>query len=283
MRNLKIILSVLFVITIGFFIVRSCVPKKPPTAYREEKAAPVAVKKTVKVPMAPKPAPEGEKPQARMAIILDDWGNNYRLLEPAAGIRRPLTVSILPHLTFSRKIAAEAKRLGLGTMLHMPMQPKSSLAPLEPRTILTSTPDADIRKYIQSALQSVPGVEGVNNHEGSAATSDRRVMRVVLGELQKQGLFFVDSNVISTTVGPQVARETGIFFTKRDVFIDNVMKTDAIRGQLERAKNMALRRGRVVVIGHDKELTIQTIREVAPEFEKQGIVFVYVRDLVAKT
>ena len=120
-----------------------------------------------------------------MAIILDDWGLNLALVKDAEAIERPLTLSVLPHLTHSREIADEAASHGLGVMLHMPMQPKSLRQPLEPRTILTTTPDAQILDYLDKALESVPHVEGVNNHQGSLATGDERVMKTVLSHLKK--------------------------------------------------------------------------------------------------
>ena len=214
-----------------------------------------------------------------MAIILDDWGNNPRPLQYVYDIDRPVTISILPNLRFSRKIAEEAFAHGVGIMLHMPMQPKNK-APLEPKTILTTTSDEDIQNYLEAALASVPHALGVNNHMGSAATSDLRVMGTVLRYLKGRGLFFVDSNVIPTTVGPRVAQETGIAFGKRDVFIDNKASSVSIKKYLERAKKQALLTGRVVAIGHDKELTLRTIKEIIPEFEKEGIKFVLVKDIV---
>ncbi len=215
-----------------------------------------------------------------MAIILDDWGRNFSLVSDAVAIKEPLTLSVLPNLIYSKKIAEEAHNRGLGVMLHMPMQPLNKSQSLERQTILTATPDTQIIRYLDEALLSVPHAEGVNNHMGSAATSDLRVMRTVLNYLKKRKLYFVDSDVIASTVGPRVAAETSVSFTKRDVFIDNEMNLDAIKKELTKAKTIALGHGSVVVIGHDKRLTLQAIREMAPEFKKEGIKFVLVKDLI---
>ena len=218
--------------------------------------------------------------QPKMAIILDDWGNNLELVKTAVGIRRPLTLSVLPHLIHSRQVARSAKKNGLGVMLHMPMQPKGANQPLEPHTILTTTPDAQIIDYLDKALEDIPQAEGVNNHQGSAATSDERVMRTVLKHLKSRGLFFVDSEVIKTSVGRKMAGEIGIPFTKRDVFIDNKLTNGAVKERLRLAEKIALSRGRVVVIGHDKKPTLQAIREMVPELEKNGVKLVLVRELL---
>ena len=49
------------------------------------------------------------------------------------------------------------------------------------------------RPGLERDLDSVPGAVGVNNHMGSAATADPRLMRVVARVLARRGLFFVDS------------------------------------------------------------------------------------------
>ena len=287
MRRFKIILSVVFVLGIGFFVARGCVQPKPPaeTGYG---LGPLPAKKKIKTapplvagPPSPAAPAAPSKPKARLAIILDDWGNSYSVLKYATAVGRPLTLSILPHLPNSRRIAEEAHADNLGVMLHMPMQPKSKSERLEPHTILTTMSDEDIVTYTEEALESVPYAEGANNHMGSAATSDSRVMRAFLSVLKRQQLFFIDSNTSANTVGPAVAKELGLQFAKRDVFIDNELKKASIQKELELAKRIALRRGAVIVIGHDHKLTLETIAQMAPQFEKEGVKFVRVKDLLA--
>lgn len=178
MRYLKFFLSALFILLAGFLVFRSCAPEKTPF-FHAKRMAPQERVREVPMPAA--------KP--RMAIILDDWGQNASVFEDAAAVGRPLTLSILPHLRFSRDLAQKAHARGLGVMLHMPMQPLNTREPLEPHTILTTTPEQDIIHYLDEALKSVPYAEGVNNHMGSAATADARVMKTVIGFLKGRGLF----------------------------------------------------------------------------------------------
>lgn len=264
MTRLRIILSVLFVLAVGVLAARIFIlPARPVTK-------PVsAVKKTTF------PVVGGY----RMAIILDDWGENIALTRQAVDIGRPLTLSILPHLKYSGQIAELAHKNGLGVMLHMPMEPKKARERMAPQTILTTTPDADVVRFLNEALADIPHVEGVNNHTGSKTTSDRRVMKLVLGRLKELDLFFVDSVVTVETVGPEVAKETGIRFTKRNVFIDNKLERNAILAELERAKDLAIKNGQVVVIGHDKKKTLAAIKEAVPQLEKAGVRLVLVKDL----
>ena len=58
------------------------------------------------------------------------------------------------------------------------------------------------------------------------------------------------------------------------------MNLFSIKEKLERAKKIALSRGTAVVIGHDRKMTLQAIKEMVPEFEAAGVQFVLVKDLV---
>ena len=279
-RKLKIISSLLFIVLISFFVVKNCIHKRSTEVLPMTHELPGPV-------IAPKQVTVG--PRGQMAIILDDWKYNLALTDLAVSLHRPITLSILPPdknsrgkgKSYSREIASKAHAKGLGVMLHMPMEPKNyKPGDLEADTIMLKTPNAKIVEYLDSALASVPFVEGVNNHMGSAATCDERVMSTVLKYLKNRNLFFVDSYTIKNTVCEPIAKQLGLRFARRNVFIDNELKRDAIMAELEKAKKIALTRGSVVVIGHDYKVTLKTIQEAIPQFEKEGIQFVLVKDLV---
>ncbi len=264
MRNFKIFLSILFVVVVSFFVIRGCGPKKKPFVPTPP------VKKTV----------VQKKPLAKMAIILDDWGNSESLLDDAIAIARPLTLAVLPNLPHSRSIAEKASAAGLGVMLHMPMQPEGKNAVLEPHTIRAESSEKEVLKFLEEGFASVGLARGMNNHQGSKTTSDSRVMKIVMTYLKEKNLFFVDSSVTPQSVAAKIARQTGVPTTKRDVFIDNENNLNKIKLQLWAAKKIALKRGRVVVIGHDRPLTLRALRQILPEIEQSGIRLVLVQELL---
>ena len=269
MRFVKIFLAVLVFAAAAFFVVRGCAPKK---------ARPLVKLPHAKILYQETAPPKGAQP--KMAIILDDWGHNLALTKLAVDMRRPLTLSVLPNLAHSRSIAETAHANGLAVIVHMPMQPIDEDETLEPHTIQVDMPQTTILAYLDEAVSAIPYAEGMNNHMGSAATSDARMMRIVLSHLKKKNLFFVDSKVISSTVGPAIAKETGIRFAQRDVFIDNVLRSEAIKERLRDAEKIALKTGLVVVIGHDKKATLNALAEMIPDIESKGIRLVYVREIV---
>jgi polysaccharide deacetylase 2 family uncharacterized protein YibQ len=69
-------------------------------------------------------------------------------------------------------------------MLHLPMEPLNGSSS-ETRSIKVGMTKQEIQKLTRDALNSLPGVKGVNNHQGSKATSDYNTMFAVLEELEK--------------------------------------------------------------------------------------------------
>ncbi|MFA5338948.1 MAG: divergent polysaccharide deacetylase family protein [Candidatus Omnitrophota bacterium] len=239
--------------------------------------APPAPKPPV-IPAPPEVKPSPVTPRPKLAIVLDDWGYNTKNLDALLQLDMPLTVSVLPDLPYSTLIAQKAEERGFEVILHMPMEPKAKMR-LELTTLRTDMSEKEIQAGFSKALQTVPGAAGVNNHEGSKATEDRRFMRVVFGELKKNNMFFLDSLVTNYSACERVARETGVRFVKRSVFLDNESDPAYIKKQFEKAMALAIKSGGAVAIGHDRPNTIAVLKEMVPIIASKGIEMVYVSNL----
>ena len=219
--------------------------------------------------------------KGEIALIIDDFGYSQDMIAEFAAIRRPFTFAVIPFKAFSKEAAAKALASGHQVILHMPMEPFSGIDPSEvPITVRLGMSEQQIRELIDKAAASLPGVIGVNNHQGSKATADRRTMEMVMRTLHAKNLFFVDSRTSGQSVAVEVARREKIKTTENDLFLDGVAEEAYIKKQLRSAGDMALRLGSVTVIGHDKPATVAALREVMPELEARGIRFVFVSQLV---
>jgi len=125
----------------------------------------------------------------------------------------------------------------------------------------------------------VPHARGVNNHMGSRATADRRVMESVLGALPK-GMYFIDSRTSSGTLAASMARSMNIRTASRSVFLDDVAKDDAIRAQLRALMQAANEHGSAVGIGHMYPSTIRVLTAEAPQLRAAGFRFVRASEIV---
>jgi hypothetical protein len=217
--------------------------------------------------------------KGKIAIVLDDWGYNLNNLNSLKTIKYPLTISVLPNLPYSVPVAQEGQRAGYEVMLHLPMEPAEKYR-LEKNTILTSMDEATVRDIVSADLADLKNVKGVSNHMGSKATDDLRTMSSVFKELRKRGLYFLDSLVSPDSVCLDLAHKMRLKVARRDIFIDNKLEADYIKAQVYKLKIRARIYGQAIGIGHDRKVTIEILREVMPQLEKEGYRFVFVSELV---
>ena len=224
---------------------------------------------------APSAAPTG----AKLALIIDDCGQWLDTERGFVALPAPLTLSVLPHVRYGDEIAHDAVAAGKGVMLHLPMEPRSGVYP-GPGEVKVTMNDAAIAAQVRDDLASVPLAEGVNNHEGSRATADDRVMRDVAAVIAEHKLFFVDSRTSAATVAERDASAAGIPTARRDVFLDDVAEVGATEAELRRAAALAKANGSAIAIGHPRPTTLIAVRTLLPELEREGITFVLARSLV---
>lgn len=240
-----------------------------PAAASSETAAPSPSPATSATPTLT-PNPRGPK----IALIVDDCGQWVDIERGYIALPVPLTLSVLPHVHAGAEIAQEAHDAGKGVMLHLPMETLSGMYP-GPGEVKTSMTDAQIAAQVQDDLAQVPLAQGVNNHEGSKASADPRVMHDVMQVLsQHGGLFFIDSRTNAASVGAQEATAAGIPTASRDVFLDNRADVNYTEGQLREAAAIALRTGSAIAIGHPRATTLEAVRAMIPQLQAQGITFV---------
>lgn len=227
------------------------------------------------------PNARGSQEAPRLAIIIDDMGNDRVADESILSLPFPLTISVLPHLSLSNAIADEAWRHGDTVMLHLPMQSESeSTTPGEPIELRVGMPRSQVESTLAGMLATVPHAAGVNNHEGSRATANTPLMDALMPSLRDRGLFFVDSRTTASTVAFDSAERAGVRAASRKVFLDDSLSSSAIRTQIELAGRDAVQNGEAIAIGHPHSETIAALREALPRLKRAGIQLVPASDVV---
>jgi polysaccharide deacetylase 2 family uncharacterized protein YibQ len=222
----------------------------------------------------------GSSAAPRLAIILDDLGSDRAAAEAIFALPYPVTVSVLPNHDHSAEIASEAHRRGYQVLLHLPMQSIANETP-EAQELRPGMQAAEVSGLVGQFLQNVPGVVGVNNHQGSQATSDSELMDELMPVLRDRRLFYVDSRTTAATVAFDTARSFGVRSAFRNVpFLDDVAEVAPVRKQLELALRGAREKGEAIAIGHPHPATIQALREFLPRAQANGVRLVFASDLV---
>jgi len=214
----------------------------------------------------------------RLAIVIDDLGNDRAQADSLFRLVYPLTISVLPHEANSGEIAEEAHRRGFQVMLHLPMA-SSVGATGEAVELHPGMPSADVEKTFAAMLETVPYAAGVNNHEGSLGTADQKLMDELMPLLHEHNLFFIDSRTTAATVAETAARAAGVAAGRRNVFLDDEQTVPAIRKQFDLAIRDAREKGSALAIGHPHPETLEVLNEMLPEAERQGVRLVFASDL----
>ncbi len=251
-----------------------------------------------------------------VALVIDDCGQ--RLDGPVAGILAlpvPLTLAVLPGLPQSRAVAAMAtptapvtagsdaqrqERLAAGcvvevefepapgtaprdVLLHLPMQPLDYPATNPgPGALLVGLDPAEVILRLDTALASVPGVRGVNNHMGSAATADPALMATLMAALGERGLLFLDSLTTPHSVAWREARAAGLPVLRNRLFLDvDHLDEAAISARLAELVGVARASGQAIGIGHPHAATAAVLARELPDYMAAGVRFVTVSELLA--
>jgi len=232
--------------------------------------------------MLPEPASSSSQFN-RMAIIIDDVGNDMKGTAEILDMPVKLTVAVMPFLPTTKKDAIAAHEKGMDVIVHMPMEPKKGKPEwLGPGAITSNLTDEQVRQRVEKAIDDVPYAIGMNNHMGSKITSDKRIMSIVLDVCLERGLFFVDSRTNFRSVVGELAIAKNMPPVGNDIFLDDQNSKAHIRKQLDLAAQRAVEKKSCVVIGHVGHTGMNTsavIRESVSRLQNQ-VQFVGIGDMV---
>jgi polysaccharide deacetylase 2 family uncharacterized protein YibQ len=146
--------------------------------------------------------------------------------------------------------------------------------------LLVNMTDEQLVQALGEALDHFPHIDGVNNHMGSRFCEYVDKMTLVMRELKKRDLFFLDSRTTKKTKAYRVAVQLGVPAAERDIFLDNVQSPDAIHDQLKRLIQRARLKGTAIGIAHPHEITLLVLRQVIPQLPEQGVELVSVSQIL---
>ncbi|MCW8915793.1 MAG: divergent polysaccharide deacetylase family protein [Magnetovibrio sp.] len=226
-------------------------------------------------------APPKGKPQ--ISIVIDDMGVDRRRSKAMwEEVTAPLTLSFMTYADDLPEQTRAARSKGHELMLHMSMEPSSSTIDAGANVLLTAMPTAEIRSLANWGMNRFEGFVAVNNHMGSRFTEDERGMRVVMEEIKKKGLFFLDSRTSSRTVGRRIAREVGLPVLERNVFLDNENIPEKVLAQLYETERIAQKYGHAIAIGHPRDATIKVLKTWIEDARSRGFSIVPISTLMKK-
>lgn len=250
--------------------VKEGVKKDAPLIISPDAAAPSPDGAVKPLEQAPQPARPAEMkysgPVPLLALIVDDGGGQMEYTKRVAALDMPLTWSIIPYQRYSKETAVLAASKGVPYLLHLPMQ--AEVDKDSSQYIIGKGMSADlVRQKTAAALDSLPGAIGLNNHRGSLATADARLMAPVMAELKRRGLIFVDSRTSGKSVAYAAALSAGVEALQNRGFLDNTADKNAIAARFREIVKNAQKRGALVVICHFRPSTVMFLEELAKNYK----------------
>ncbi len=256
------------------FFVRGCSRRSEPPSSAPRPASAVPTARPAP-PAAARPIPTlpsdfdpvDHGPGGVLAIVIDDIGFDPPSRTLLASLEGPLALAVIPSSPHGAEAARLAREKGWDLLVHLPMDPEAGRA--EKDSLGPKDDDAAIRAGVLAVLARFPGALGINNHQGSKATADARVVREVLEVVKERKLFFLDSRTTPGSVAGAEAAKLGVPFLARDIFLDDAATESADPGGApgalqtawEKGIGLAKKQGQAIVIGHPRKETLAFLLE----------------------
>ena len=179
-----------------------------------------------------------------IVLVIDDFGyRNDNISDGFLNLSIPITCAIIPGHTASKKFAEKAVSYGKEVIIHMPMESENYSPGEDEYKLLTSMTSELLENKLIQAFESLPEAIGMNNHQGSKATSDSKTMTVLASVLKDRGKYFIDSRTSSLTIGEKTMISFGVPTARRNIFLDNNNNLDKIEEQMNKLANSAKKNG----------------------------------------
>jgi polysaccharide deacetylase 2 family uncharacterized protein YibQ len=195
-----------------------------------------------------------------IAICIDDLGEDLAGTDKAMALPKDVALSFLPYADATPFLAQAASRRGHLVLAHVPMQALNGKDP-GPMGLKPQMTRDEIARRLGWNLARVPGLVGINNHEGSRFTADTAALEPVMATLKARHLFFFDSRTGPQSAVAAAARDAGVMTGARDIFLDDDPRPLAVSAELEMLAREARRSGVAIAIGHPHDVTLKLLAQ----------------------
>jgi hypothetical protein len=209
----------------------------------------------IETPAAPQSAPVAHPV---IAICIDDLGEDIAGTDKAMALPKNVALSFLPFADTTPFLAAEAGRKGHEILAHVPME---AVGPIDPGPMALKVGAPDNAARLAWNIARVPGLVGINNHEGSKFTADAAALTPVVRAVAARHLFFFDSRTSADSKVVEIARDAGAPSAGRDIFLDDTPDESAVRKQLAALAALARKQGVAIAIGHPHDATLKVLAQ----------------------
>jgi polysaccharide deacetylase 2 family uncharacterized protein YibQ len=232
----------------------------------------------------PKPALGAGVP--RVALIVGDMGLDDRPTRSAiSGLPAAVTLAFAPRGARVEALASAARDAGHEILLQSPMAPIDGADSPERHVLPAGNPpsaqddlhwrdDLHWQDNLHWQMGRMSGYIGLVNDPGGKFTADRDSVSVVMAELAKRGLDYVDDGSAPQSRAGEAAAEQGVRFLKVDVSIDEQRRPEAIDAALFKLESLARQNGVAVGFASGLTMTNERLVRYLAGLARHGVVLV---------
>lgn len=188
-----------------------------------------------------------------LAIVIDDFGEiGGKLLDDFFALPQAVTFAIMPGYPNSVSTMERAHAQGRESIAHIPMEP-IGYPQVNPGkgAILVQMSEQEIRRTLTKHLDQLHLCIGINNHMGSFATTDKDVMRHVMGVLKERNKLFLDSRTSNVSVAYSEAQKAHISAFRNHIFLDSPNISDSnMDAKIKQLQSMSQSNPNLIAITH---------------------------------
>lgn len=210
---------------------------------------------------------------ARIAIVVGGLGlSQTGTQEAIAALPPEITLAFAPQGNSLDRWMQSARRQGHEIIVQVPLEP-FDYPNLNPgRHTLTVAASAQVNlKDLRWVLSRVTNYTGVMNYMGARFTAEPGPMKVMMAELGKRGLAYLDDGTSARSLARELALKEGVPFISGDAVIDQARERGAILEKLDELERIARARGFAVGTGSAFDVTVETVAAWADEVRRRGI------------
>jgi polysaccharide deacetylase 2 family uncharacterized protein YibQ len=219
---------------------------------------------------------------ARVAIVIGGLGLSQTGSQHAVQTLPPeVTLAFSPEGNSLLRWMQAARQNGHEILMQIPLEPYDYPRVNPGRNTLTvdASPAATLEN-LHRAMGRITTYTGVMNYMGARFTAEPDAMTVVIQDVAKRGLLYLDDGTSARSKADSVSAQQGSPFAAADVLIDASQDRGAILKKLDELERIARAKGTAIATGSAFDVTVEAVTSWANEAKARGIEIVPVSALV---
>jgi uncharacterized protein len=205
----------------------------------------------------------------RVAIVIDELGDDLLLAREFAALEAQLTFGVWPFRAFSDSIAERLSLAHREVLIHLPMEGAAGENSGTEADLKVALQRDDVLANIDRSLAALPHAVGACAPPQSRFSADQQHMQWTFERLAEQRLFFLDVAPVKKLCAQ--ARESGVRCVENSDTIDKEATTQTIEAALEKMIELAKVRGDQVAVAPAQANTLDALNAVLPRFSEQQV------------